>query len=128
DAAPLNDTILQQIFTKEELSEYAERFRSAWLTDLPGLFDELRGRFFSDDEVSLFTSFRDNLQIAQRYFGLDEQEEEFSDLYAQLDAHIEELEATSTHPDASSWNPTSLDRSSEASSVTASTIFYDIDD
>lgn len=69
DASPLKDDILQQIFTKDELSDYAERFRKEWLEDLSGLFDELCARFSSDDEVGLFTDFRDNLQIAQRYFG-----------------------------------------------------------
>ena len=127
DASPLRDEILQQIFTKDELFEYAERFREEWLGDFPGLFDELCGRFSSDDEVSIFTDFRDNLKIAQRYFGLEEQEEEFSTLYAQLDAHIEELEAKRSSPTSSSWKPPSFDGSS-GSSATTSTIFDDVDD
>ena len=128
DSTPLKDESLQQIFTKVELSEYAERFRKEWLGDLPGLFDELCGRFSSDDEVSLFTDFRDNLQIAQRYFRLEEQEEEFSALYAQLDLHIEDLEATRASPIGSTRSSPSFDGSSGASSAMASTIFDDVDD
>jgi hypothetical protein len=110
------------------LSDYAERFRKEWLEDLSGLFDELCGRFSSDDEVSLFTDFRDNLQIAQRHFGLVKQEDDFSALYAQLDAHIKDLEAARPSTGDSSWNPPSLEGSSGGSSATASTIFYDVDD
>ena len=128
DASPLKDEILQQLFTKDELSEYAGRFRMEWLGDLPSLFDELCGRFSSVDEVSLFTDFRDNLQVAQQYLGLEEQEEEFSALYAQLNAHIEALETMGVSPTDSGWNPPLLDGSSGASSATASTIFDDIDD
>ncbi len=127
DATPLKDEILQQIFTKSELSEYAELFRKEWLGDLPGLFDELCSRFSSDDEVSLFTEFRDNIRIAQRYFRIDEQEEEFSALYAQLDAHIENLEANRTSAIGSSRTPPSFDGSGGASSAMASTIFDDVD-
>jgi hypothetical protein len=78
--------------------------------------------------VSLFSDFRDNLQIAQRYFGLEDKEEEFSALYAQLDAHIEYLEAMRPSPGGSSGPPPSLDGSSVASLTTASTIFCDFDD
>jgi hypothetical protein len=79
--------------------------------------------------VGLFTDFRDNLQIAQRYFGLDEeQEEEFSTLYAQLNAHIEDMEAARVSPTGTSWKSPSLDGSSGVSSATASTIFDDVDD
>jgi hypothetical protein len=95
---------------------------------LPGLFDELCLRFSSDDEVTLFTDLRDSLQIAQRYFGLEEQQE-FSALCAQLDAHIEDLEANRPSSGSSSnSNPYLLDELGCASLATAATIFYDVDD
>ena len=77
--------------------------------------------------MSLFTEFRDNIRIAQRYFRIDEQEEEFSALYAQLDAHIENLEANRTSAIGSSRTPPSFDGSGGASSAMASTIFDDVD-
>jgi hypothetical protein len=68
------------------------------------------------------------VQIAQHYFGLEEQEEEFSEFYAQLDAHIDDLEATRASPTGSDWNALPLDRSSGVTAATADTIFYDVDD
>ncbi|WP_267212099.1 hypothetical protein [Chelatococcus asaccharovorans] len=48
-------------------------------------------------------------------------------LYAQLDAHIEELEAKASSPDGSAWSPPPSDGSAKGS-VTADTIFFDVDD
>jgi len=128
DASLLKDKVLQQIFTQEEFSEYTERFREEWLSDLPGLFEELCGRFSSGDEVSLFVDFRDNLKIAQHYFEIEEQQENFSELYTQLDAHIEELEEEHESEEDSNWNFPSPEGSGNTSSSTANTIFDDVDD
>jgi hypothetical protein len=35
DASLLKDEVLQQIFTRDELSDYAEGFHKEWLGDLP---------------------------------------------------------------------------------------------
>ncbi len=126
NAKPLVDEILRQLFKDSEFSDYAERFRNEWLADPAGVFSEF-GRFSSDDEVGMYTDFRDNLQIAQRYFEIDEDDEAFVELYAELDAHIEELEAKSSPPDDSAWTPPSSD-SSDTQAMAADTIFYDVDD
>lgn len=126
DAKPLEDKILQQIFREAEFADYAERFRKTWLADPSDVFREL-GRFSSDDEAGMYTDFKDNLKIAQRYFKIDEDDEAFSELYAQLDGHIEELEAAKPSPDASGWSPPSPDNSAKGS-ATANTIFLDVDD
>ena len=49
DAKPLKDKILRQIFTDDEFADYAEAFRKEWLGDIPNIFDELRGRYSSDN-------------------------------------------------------------------------------
>jgi hypothetical protein len=126
DANPLNDKVLQQVFTEAEFADYAERFRKTWLADPPNVFDQL-GRFSSDDEAGMYTDFKDNLQIAQRYFAIDEDDEAFTELYAQLDSHIEDLEAAKPSSDSSDWSSPSLDDSTKGS-ATASTIFIDVDD
>ena len=126
DAKPLDDKILQQIFTKSEFADYAERFRKEWLNDPPNVFSEL-GRFSSDNEAGMYTDFKDNLKIAQRYFDIDENDEAFAELYAQLDAHIEELETKASSPDGSAWSPPPSDGSA-IGSVAADTIFFDVDD
>lgn len=127
DATPLKDTILQQFFTQDELTDYAENFREKWLGDIPNLFEEFSGRFASDDELGLFTEFRDNLKIAQRYFEIEDDEGQFAELYDQLDAHIKSLETTPLPSPAPNWEPKSLDGAGGTSSKTASTIFDDVD-
>lgn len=82
----------------------------------------------SDDEVSMFAEFKNNLQVAQRYFALDEKEEEFSALYDQLDAHIEELELMRRSSQNSTWSSPGSDGVGAESSATAQTIFDDVDD
>lgn len=126
DAKPLVDKILHQIFKDSEFSDYAERFRNEWLTDPAGLFSEL-GRFSSDDDIGMYTDFKDNLQIAQRYFEIDEDDDAFAELYAELDAHIEELEAKTSPPDGSAWSPPPSG-SSDTQAMAAGAIFYDVDD
>lgn len=126
DAKPLKDEILQQIFKKAEFADYAERFRKEWLSDPASVFSDL-GRFSSDDEAGMYTDFRENLRIAQRYFEIDDDDEAFAELYAELDAHIRELEARASSPDGSAWSsPPS--GGSDTGSVAADTIFYDVDD
>lgn len=125
DAKPLKDEILQQIFTKSEFADYAERFRREWLADPASVFSDLR-RFSSDDEAGMYADFRDNLRIAQRYFEIDEDDEAFTELYAELDAHIEELEASASSPVGSAWSPPPSG-GSDTGSVAADTIFYDVD-
>lgn len=126
DAKPLKDEILQQIFKQSEFADYAERFRKEWLADPASVFSDL-GRFSSDDEVGMYTDFRDNLRIAQRYFEIDEDDEAFAELYAELDAHIEELEAKVSSPDGSAWSPPPSS-GVDTGSVAADTIFNDVDD
>lgn len=126
DAQPLEDKIWQQIFTPAEFDDYAERFHQEWVADPSSVFRAL-GRYSSDDEAGMYTEFKDNLQIAQRYFAIDDDDEAFAELYAELDAHIEELEAAAPAHDSSGWTAPSADRSTKAT-ATANSIFFDVDD
>lgn len=126
DARPLEDKILQQIFTKSEFADYTERFRKKWLADPSKVFMQL-GRFSSDDEAAMYIDFRDNLQIAQRYFEIDENDEAFNRLYDTLDAHIEDLRAEGSSPDDLAWSPPPA-KGPGPGSATIDTIFCDVDD
>jgi hypothetical protein len=124
DAKPLTDKVLQQLFKDDEFVEYTEAFRKAWLSDLPSVFGEF-GRYSSDDEIGLYTEFKENLQAAQAYFGLEDNDA-FDELYAEIDAHIEELEAE--QPSAESvWSPSSMEKLSASADSTAGAIFNDVD-
>ncbi len=125
NAKPLTDKILRQLFKAEEFADYTEAFRKAWLSDIPSVFGEF-GRYSSDDEIGLYTDFKENLQAAQAYFGLEDNDE-FGELYAEIDAHIEELEAKQPSSDGSGWSPSSMGKSSASASEAAGTIFYDVD-
>jgi len=124
DARPLTDKILRQVFKDAEFDAYAEAFHRVWLSDIPNVFAAFR-RFSSDNEVSMYEDFKENLQTAQAYFEL-EGDSDFDELYAQIDAHIEALEADQPEPDGSAWNPSSMDKSLSPSNE-ASQIFDDVD-
>lgn len=125
DAKPLTDKILRQMFTEPEFEAYTEAFREEWLSDLPNVFSEF-GRFSSDDELGLYSDFKDNLQAARAYFEL-EQDKAFDELYAEIDAHIEYLELQQPSSRSSDWGPSSMDKAPEASPSHASSIFHDLD-
>jgi hypothetical protein len=91
NAKPLTDNILRQLFKDDEFAQYTEAFRKEWLSDIPSVFGEF-GRYSSGDEVGLYTEFKKNRQAAQAYFEIEDNDE-FDELYAEIDAHIEELEA-----------------------------------
>ncbi len=124
DARPLTDEILRQVFKAHEFDEYAEAFRKEWLSDIPNVFGEF-GRFSSTNEISMYEEFKENLQIAQGYFELED-DADFNELYGQIDAHIEALEAEQPEPDGSAWNPSSMDKSAGPSDG-AGSIFDDVD-
>lgn len=128
DATPLKDKIVQQIFTPEELQDFAQQFKKDWLNDLPNLFERLRSRFSSDDEISLYSDFKDNIQSAQKFYADESLEDDLYELYEQLDAHISALE--NDRP-ASTWRsskPTEMDVSPSPTPPNSSTIFDDVDD
>jgi hypothetical protein len=124
DARPLTDTILRQVFTDDEFDNYTEAFRKKWLSDIPNVFGEF-GRYSSGDEIGLYQEFKENLQTAQAYFGLKD-DREFDQLYAQIGAHIEALEANQPKPDGLAWNPSSIDKPASLSHG-AGAIFDDVD-
>jgi hypothetical protein len=125
DAKPLTDTLLQQIFKNAEFADYAEAFRKEWLSDIPGLFGEFN-RFSSDDEAEMYKEFKENLKAAQAYFEL-KSDDSFDELYAEIDAHIEELESLRSAPDSSAWSPTSMEKSKALPSDGTGLIFQDVD-
>ncbi|WP_316203626.1 hypothetical protein [Bradyrhizobium sp. SZCCHNS3051] len=124
NAKPLNDKLWQQLFTPAEFDDYAQRFRKQWLAAPYDTFDQL-GRFSSDDEVGMYNDFKDNLKLAQRHFKIEE-DEALSELYAQIDDHIENLEAYAPSQ-SSRWNAPPTDNSAKAIG-TAYSIFFDVDD
>jgi len=131
DANPLQDKTLQQIFTTSEFEDFSQQFKREWLQDIPNLFDNLQGRFSSDDEVALFREFKENLQRAECFYGDENLENELMDLYAQLDAHISDLEDKEPGSPATTWQPstpTTVDVTPSATSEHSGTIFDDVDD
>ena len=124
DAKPLTDTILQQVFERNEFDDYAEAFRKEWVSDIPNVFSKF-GRFSSDNEISLYEAFKDNMQTAQAHFELAD-DNEFDQLYAQIDAHIEALEALQPPPEPSGWSPSSMHKSTNPPDETGA-IFDDVD-
>jgi hypothetical protein len=130
DANPLQDKILQQIFTADEFQAFTQKFRKEWLHDIPNLFDNLRGRFSSDDEITLYKDFKENLQSAEQFYDDESLGNELPELYAQLDAHISDLEDSKPDPPASTWQPstpTEVDMTPSATSADSGTIFDDVD-
>lgn len=124
DARPLKDPILRQVMNSDEFAEYSEAFRREWLSDIPGLFDDL-GRFSSDDEIGLYEDFKENLQIAQAFFDMEDSRD-FDQLYDQIDAHIDALKADQSEPDSSDWDPSKLGLSPNPSDGVGA-IFDDVD-
>lgn len=125
NAKPLTDKVIRQIFKDPEFAEYTEAFHKEWLSDIPNVFQEF-GRYSSDDEIGLYTDFKENLQEAQSYFGLED-DEAFRDLYAEIDSHIEHLEADKDPPEHDGWSPSSIRRTEDADSDGIGTIFHDVD-
>jgi predicted aldo/keto reductase-like oxidoreductase len=128
---PLRNKIVQQIFTPEEFKAYAQKFKTEWLEDIPNVFDHLQGRFSSDDEISLYKDFKNNLEYAQEFYAAENLEDDLSELYAQLDEHIEHLQSEKLEPSSTAWQssmPTGEDVAPSATSADSSAIFDDVDD
>ncbi len=125
DARPLTDPILRQIFRDDEFVDYTVAFRKEWLLDIPNIFNELR-RYSSEDEIGLYEELKENLQTAQAYFEMGT-DNDFARLYAQIDDHLEALEADQWEPDSSGWDPSAMKKSAPPSDG-ADLIFDDVDD
>lgn len=117
--------MLRQVFRGDEFTDYVEAFRQEWLSDIPNLFGEF-GRYSSDNEISLYEDFKDNLREAQSYFEL-ESDEDFDRLYASIDSHIEALEAEQPAPSYSDWTPSVMEPSNQEGSNSTDSIFEDVD-
>jgi len=131
DANPLRDKIVQQIFTPEEFKAFVQKFRAEWLEDIPNLFDQLQGRFSSDDEILLYKDFKENIEYAQEFYADKNLEDDLSGLYAQLDEHIGHLESEKPEPPSTAWQssmPSGEDVAPSATSANSSAIFDDVDD
>ncbi len=131
DANLLQDKMLKQIFTADEFQDFAQQFKKQWLHDIPNLFDDLQGRFSSDDEIILYKDFKENLQKAEQFYADESLENELPELYAQLDAHISDLEDKRPDSPASMWrpsSPTEVDVTASTTSADSGTIFDDVDD
>ncbi len=126
NAKPLSDKILRQLFKDEEFAVYTEAFRKEWLSDVPNVFQEFGRYSTSGSEVGLYEDFKENMQIAQAYFGLED-DDAFGELYAEIGAHIEQLEAEEPKPDSTNWSPSSLATALNAPADGAGVIFDDID-
>lgn len=124
-AGPLTDKVLRQVFRGDEFTDYVEAFRQEWLSDIPNLFGEF-GRYSSDNEISLYEDFKDNLREAQSYFEL-ESDEDFDRLYANIDSHIEALEAEQPAPSYSDWTRSVMEPSNQEGSNSTDSIFEDVD-
>ena len=124
DAKPLTNEVIRQIFRGDEFEAYAEAFREAWLSDIPGVFSQF-GRYSSEDEVGLYNDFKENLQAAQAYFRLEDNDE-FGELYAEIEAHIESLEGGG-RSSGGGWSHSSMEKPKSATSSAAAGIFLDVD-
>lgn len=130
-ARPLENKVLQQIFTVGEFKAFTDQFRNDWLDDLENLFERLEGQFSSGNELELFEDFKDNMTIAERFYYPSGSPDGLSVFYSQIDARISELQEPPADPSASSWPMSSTTGAGiAASSVTkdSGTIFDDIDD
>ena len=126
DAKPLTDAVWRVVFSDEDFEDFTTRFRTRWLDHPEDVFDEL-GAFSSDDEAGMYVDFKDNLQAAQRYFEIDEEDDAFGELYATLDAHIEHLESEQKSPDDAGWTAPKFGEEAKTSAP-ADSIFSDVDD
>lgn len=123
--------IYQQIFTKSELDDLAARFRTEWLSNLDDLFYNLRGRFSSDNELSLYEDLKDNMEKAEPFFFPDGRTDPLDIFYAEIGSHISTLEEKESPLEPSAW----LDQAKTSANISATsiakdsgTIFDDVDD
>ena len=123
DAKPLTNKVTQQIFKGDEFKAYTEAFHKAWISDIPSVFSKF-GRFSSEDDVGMYNEFKENLQAAQAFFKL-EQNDEWDQLYADLDAHVESL-GGEDRSCGGGWSPTPTNAPEGAG--TSAGIFHDVDD
>jgi acyl carrier protein phosphodiesterase len=111
----------EEVFASQFLhpysGHYTQQFRKKWLDDLPNLFERLQGRFSSDDEISLYSDFKDNIQSAQQFYADESLEDALSELYAKLDAHVSALE---NEKPASAWRSPEPSRSTSSSTAARS--------
>ena len=124
------ETIYRQLFTKEEFSDLADRFRNEYLGDITALVSDLRSRFSSDNELSLYEDFKDNIEKAEPFFFPDGRTDELDIFYAELDAHIENLGGEEPLS-ASNWSEQvakAADLSATSATEDVGTIFDDVDD
>ncbi|TCP80845.1 hypothetical protein C8J31_11487 [Rhizobium sp. PP-CC-2G-626] len=124
-AEPLRDKVLRQIFTDTEFSEYTEAFRQEWLSNFSSLLGQF-SQYSSDDEISLYTDFKENLQVAQSFFGL-EGDLKLEDVLSGIDAHIQELEDEQPPYSGATLSPPTLERSDEQGFEDTDSIFSDVD-
>ena len=126
NAKPLTDKVLQQLFKNDEFTDYAEAFRKEWLSDIPSVFQSFGRYSTTGSEVGLYEEFKENMQTAQAFFELED-DDAFGELYAEIDSHIEHLEAQEPKPDSSTWSATSIEAATATSAGEAGVIFDDVD-
>ncbi|MEK0265965.1 hypothetical protein QT383_06605 [Stenotrophomonas rhizophila] len=125
------DDMYQQMFKREEFNDLASRFRKEWLCDLENLLDELRSRFSSSSELSLFEGFKESMERAEPYFFPGRRTEPLDTFYAEISAHISTLEEDTTPITPSAWSEqatASASISATSATTDSSTIFDDVDD
>jgi hypothetical protein len=128
DSRPLEDNVIRQMFKPEEFDELVQEFRHEWLTSIPNLFQIVRGRFHSDDELTLYEEFKENLERAERFYADPTISNELTDAYRELDAYIFELNARRGAPLRSERSSIPLDMSSaECDPSGDAAIFDDVD-
>lgn len=125
NAKPLTNDVTRKIFKGDEFAQYEAAFRKEWLSNIPDIFSEL-GRYSSEDEAGLYNEFKENLQVAQKYFKMEDNEE-FDELYEEIDAHIESL-GGDDRSYGGGWNSASMKPEvSGSNSGAAADIFQDVD-
>lgn len=125
------DSMYRQILTDHEFDDLAERFRQEWLNDLENLLDHLRGRFSSDNELSLYEDFKDSMEKAEPFFFPDGRPEPLDIFYDEISAHISTIEEDEPSTAPSAWSAqaaTSASISATSVAKDSSTIFDDVDD
>lgn len=124
------NNLYKQIFTEKELAAVAHRFREEFLTDLPNLLRDLQRRYSSDNELSLYEDFKENMERVEPYFFPDGRTQELDAFHAELNEHINKL-AEDDEQSESSWSEQAA-KAARLSATTAaedsSTIFDDVDD
>jgi hypothetical protein len=69
DASIFADDDLRSLFTEQEFSDLAAKFKTEWIDDLEDIVSRWRYDYGFSEEVSLYEDLRENLERAAGFFS-----------------------------------------------------------